>query len=135
MPKNGHAASIGIKETKEIGERVRFLRKKAGLTIKELADIINVSYNTMGYIELGAKEGKPHFIKLRDQVNICKFFNISSDYLLFNLSSLNKERSLKQSELILQENSQLKKEIGNHKQKIEFLQDHIKTLKQFKDIK
>ena len=60
-----------------LGENIRELRKKKGLTIEALADELNSSYSTIGMYELDKR--KPDYDML------CKFaeyFNVTVDYLL-----------------------------------------------------
>lgn len=60
-----------------LGERVRNLREDAELNQTQLALAINVTQRKISYIECGKYEPS-----LSDIVALCKFFNVSSDYLL-----------------------------------------------------
>ena len=60
-----------------LGERVRNLREDAELNQTQLASAINVTQRKISYIECGRYEPS-----LSDIVALCKFFNVSSDYLL-----------------------------------------------------
>lgn len=57
--------------------RLRELRKERGLTLRELADKVNISFANIGAIEreyVGLNE---------DTINtFCSYFNVSADYLL-----------------------------------------------------
>lgn len=59
------------------GERVRNLREDKDLTQSELGEQVNMTQRKSSYIERGKYEPS-----IDDIVSLCKFFNVSSDYLL-----------------------------------------------------
>ena len=60
-----------------IGERLLKLRKDAGLTQDQLADILKINKHSISSYERGVNE-PPDDIKIA----IARYFNVSSDYLL-----------------------------------------------------
>lgn len=60
-----------------LGERLLFLRKNAGLTQDELAEILKINKHSISSYERGKSE-PPDVIK----VEIAVYFNVSVDYLL-----------------------------------------------------
>jgi len=60
-----------------IGEKIYELRKKKNMSQEELANVLNVSRQTISKWELG--ESNPDFDKI---VPLCNFFNISTDEFL-----------------------------------------------------
>lgn len=60
-----------------IGERLYDLRKDAGLTQDELADILKINKHSISSYEREKSE-PPDIIK----ISIAKYFNVSIDYLL-----------------------------------------------------
>lgn len=60
-----------------IGERIAKLRKGAGLTQKELSEMLNVSASAIGMYEQGRRI--PSQQKLKE---ICDHFEVSADWLL-----------------------------------------------------
>lgn len=59
------------------GERIRNLREDKDLTQSELGERVNMTQRKISYIERGKYEPS-----IDDIVSLCKFFNVSSDYLL-----------------------------------------------------
>ena len=60
-----------------IGDRIKEIRKKRGLTQEQLAEKLDISVQFVGQIERGLKlPSMPVFIKL------VEILNVSSDYLL-----------------------------------------------------
>lgn len=59
------------------GERIRNLREDRDLTQNELGAQVNMTQRKISYIERGKYEPS-----IDDIVSLCKFFNVSSDYLL-----------------------------------------------------
>lgn len=57
--------------------KLRYLREKANLSRKELADLLNISYNTISKYE--TNERQPDLRTLR---SIARIFNVTTDYLL-----------------------------------------------------
>ena len=58
-------------------ERLRAIRKNNGLTQEQLAQMLNTSQTMYARYERGANEMPIHHL-----VAICKFYNVSADYLL-----------------------------------------------------
>ena len=59
------------------GQTLKYLRKKIGLTQKELAEELKLGYSTIGQYELNTRE--PGFNNLQ---KIKDYFNVSYDFLL-----------------------------------------------------
>lgn len=59
------------------GEKIRNLREDAEISQKELGEAINATQRKISYIEHGDFEPS-----LSDIIALCKYFNVSSDYLL-----------------------------------------------------
>lgn len=59
------------------GERIRNLREDRNLTQSELGAQVNMTQRKISYIERGKYEPS-----IDDIVSLCKFFDVSSDYLL-----------------------------------------------------
>ncbi len=59
------------------GERIRNLREDKDLTQSELGAQVNMTQRKISYIERGKYEPS-----IDDIVSLCKFFDVSSDYLL-----------------------------------------------------
>lgn len=57
--------------------RLRELRKKKNLTLRDLSDILNISFGQLGKLERGESLMSSEQIKL-----FTDFFNVSADYLL-----------------------------------------------------
>lgn len=60
-----------------LGDRLRTLRKKHGMTQQELADALGVSASTIGMYEQGRREPENSTLTA-----ICRLFHVSSDYFL-----------------------------------------------------
>ena len=67
------------------GKRIKELRIERGYTQQELAEILHTSQKTISKYELDSTDLSTIMIE-----RICKFFDISSDYLL-GISDLPKE--------------------------------------------
>ena len=61
----------------EFGQRVKALRKENGLTLQQMADELNVSYEHYKKIENGN-----HGCSIALLLDISTFFDVSTDYLL-----------------------------------------------------
>ena len=59
------------------GEKVRNLREDADLNQSQLGKALNMTQRKISYIECGKYEPS-----IDDIIAICKFFNVSADYLL-----------------------------------------------------
>ncbi len=60
-----------------LGTRIRELRRERGISQPQLAAAIGVSKGVISFWENGINEPKASYI-----VALCKFFGVSSDYLL-----------------------------------------------------
>ena len=58
-------------------QRLKELRLSKGLSQKQLGEIIGTTYAAVSYWETGIKEPKASYI-----VNLAKYFDVSTDYLL-----------------------------------------------------
>ena len=65
------------KTNEMIGKILRALRKKAGLSLRDLQDKIGVSYNTLGTYERGYAQPT-----LENCYKVCKFFQVPIEYLM-----------------------------------------------------
>lgn len=61
-----------------IGKNIRFKRKQLGLSIEELAIILDIKSGFLGLVERGQRGAS-----LKNLYNICKLFNITLDDLVF----------------------------------------------------
>ena len=59
------------------GEKIRNLREDADLNQTQLGNALNMTQRKISYIECGKYEPS-----IDDIITFCKFFNVSSDYLL-----------------------------------------------------
>ena len=82
----------------EFGQRVKALRKENGLTLQQLADELNLSYEHYKKIENGA-----HGCSIMVLLDISSFFDVSTDYLLTGRSfeSLHIQKQLSEAQAIL----------------------------------
>ncbi len=60
-----------------IGEKIKNLREDNNLTQSALGKALNMTQRKISYIESNRYEPS-----IQDIVEICKFFNVSADYLL-----------------------------------------------------
>ena len=63
---------------KEVGQRIRSLRKETGLSQEKLADKLNINTDHLGRLEIG-KRG----MSIDLLAEISKYFAVSTDYILF----------------------------------------------------
>ena len=63
---------------KDFSIRLVFLRKKAGLSQKETADIIHIERSTYAYYEIGRTT--PGYKVVED---LCNLYKVTADWLLF----------------------------------------------------
>ena len=59
------------------GQKLKLLRKKRGLTERQLGECLNFSNQSVSFLENGEREPK-----LDTLIAIAKFFDVSVDYLL-----------------------------------------------------
>ncbi len=81
-----------LKIQRQLGKRVRVLRKKAGLTISELAEAANLSDNYVGFIERGVRVPT---IKTLARLAKALKINIAEFFYFAEQGSVGKEYSLK----------------------------------------
>ena len=67
---------------KETGKRIQLLRKQKGLSQEELADRLNVSFNTVAKIECGLRRPSVDFV-----VDLVNFFDTTVDYIILGEES------------------------------------------------
>ena len=60
-----------------VGEKIRNLREENNLTQQMLGKVLNMTQRKISYMENNQYEPS-----IQDIIEICKFFNVSSDYLL-----------------------------------------------------
>ena len=58
-------------------ERIRNIREDLDLTQSELGKLLNKSQQGYNHIEVGRAE-----LKIEDLVKLCKFYNLSADYII-----------------------------------------------------
>ena len=63
---------------KEIGQRIRSLRKETGLSQEKLADKLNINTDHLGRLETGNRGMSIDLL-----AEISKYFTVSTDYILF----------------------------------------------------
>ena len=68
-------------------ERLRNIREDKDLTQAELGKLLNKSQQGYNHIEAGRAE-----LKIDDLVKLCKFYNLSADYII---GLINKKKSYK----------------------------------------
>lgn len=68
---------MGSTGSKEIGARLKEIREKKGVARKDIAEHLGVTYEAYMFYENGRNE-----IKASMLANICKYLNVSADYLL-----------------------------------------------------
>lgn len=66
----------------KMGERIAQRRKALGLTQEQLAERMNVSTQTISYIETGHNAVRPENL-----AKLCEVLDVSADYILLNQSS------------------------------------------------
>jgi transcriptional regulator with XRE-family HTH domain len=60
-----------------MSNRLRVLRKEKHLTLRELSEIVNISFSNIAMLERGERNFTADTVK-----SFAEFFNVSSDYLL-----------------------------------------------------
>ena len=73
---NGKAAGEMV-AVQEYRKRLRNLREDRDLTQAELGRVLNKSQQGYNHIEAGRAE-----LKIDDLVTLCRFYNLSADYLI-----------------------------------------------------
>ena len=69
--------NYGVNDVANYRERLRNVREDHDLTQAELGKLINKSQQGYNHIEAGRAE-----LKIDDLVKLCKFYNLSADYLI-----------------------------------------------------
>lgn len=85
-------------------ERLKGLRKRKNRTLKEVADSTGISHAALVYYEKGQRTPDAKML-----YKICKYYGVSSDYLL------GIENNLSDYERLKRENESLKKKIAQIK--------------------
>lgn len=67
-----------LKERVAIAERVQLLRNAKGITQKEMAELLEISYYT--YVKL---ENATHGLTTKNIMKLCNILNVSADMILF----------------------------------------------------
>ena len=82
----------------EFGQRVKALRKENGLTIQQMADDLNISYEHYKKIENGG-----HGCSITVLLDISAYFDVSTDFLLTGRSfeTLHIQKQLSEAQMIL----------------------------------
>lgn len=81
-------------------ERLKALRKEAGLTQKELAEQIETSQQNIGFWEKGDRNPKHEAL-----VKLANFFKVSTEYLTGETDNKNPEDELSDVEILYRKNS------------------------------
>ena len=76
-------------------EKIRGLREDNDLTQRQLADVLGTSQTMYARYERGANE-----LPLRHLITLCKFYNVSADYLLGTTPSPIKKQKTAQMSLL-----------------------------------
>lgn len=66
-----------MKMEKTFGEKIRAFREDMDLNQKQLGEAVHMTQRKISYLECGKCEPS-----ISDIIELCKFFNVSSDYLL-----------------------------------------------------
>ena len=61
----------------KLGENIRRYRQEAGLSLRELADMVDVTYSTLSHYENGLREPRLDFV-----VKFCDYYGVSADFIL-----------------------------------------------------
>lgn len=64
------------KKSKEVGSRIKALRKEMGISQENLGDILNLCQNSISKLENGKTQ-----LTLNNQIKLVEFFHVSHDYL------------------------------------------------------
>lgn len=110
--------TIEVKKVKAIGEKIRELRLKHGLTLKELGKAIDFNYSNLSKIERGYRKPGVEILK-----TLANYFNIEITY--FFSEDFTKEKKCQQHENQL---LFLKKVMKQHDITIEQLRDLIQKI-------
>lgn len=86
-----------------LGMRIKNLRKKVGLTQKQLADKLNIAPSTVAMYEAGKRDPDTETLKM-----MSKIFDVTTDYLLGN------ESKVVTQEHLTNVNNRIKAEFGEN---------------------
>lgn len=67
-----------------MGERIRKMREKYGITQFELSEAIDISPSYMGLVERGERQ-----LSTKRILELCRFFKVSTDYILLGTDEVN----------------------------------------------
>lgn len=101
---------------KELGEKIKRVRKKNKLTQEQLAEKINISPNNLSAIELGT-----YFVKAETLEKILKALNITAEDLFAN-------DHIKDEKTLIKEINKNLKTLENNKTKLEYIYKIVKFL-------
>jgi transcriptional regulator with XRE-family HTH domain len=62
---------------KRFGEKLRILRQRRGLTLMQLAELLDVHYTHLGKIEIGKKRPSTDLV-----LRVADLFNVTTDQLM-----------------------------------------------------
>jgi transcriptional regulator with XRE-family HTH domain len=79
---------------KEMGRRIRNLRRSCGITIDKLSDKIGITQSHLGLIERGERG-----VTVERMVEFCTFFKCTADYLLTGKENMTAEMKFGNSAL------------------------------------
>lgn len=85
---------------KEIGDKIRDVRKSRGLTIEKTADILGVSPSYLGLVERGER-----CLSSSKMVKFCTSFGVSAEYLLMGGNDRSKNHKSKKEHIIAEVSS------------------------------
>lgn len=70
-----------------MGERLKFLRKKYNFTQKDIADFLNLSQSQLAKVEANKRN-----LKLTSLLQLCDLFNVSEEYLVYGEGSYDENK-------------------------------------------
>lgn len=116
-----------------IGDKIKELREKKGLTQKELAEEIGVAQSTVAMIESGKNKGSIETLS-----KIANYFNVSIDYLTtteeklsFAMDSLKKIHKLTKEGVYNEQKENKIETLAAHFEGEEFTDEDIEDIKKF----
>ncbi|MCL2204807.1 MAG: helix-turn-helix domain-containing protein [Defluviitaleaceae bacterium] len=86
--------SSKAKLRKEMGKRIRNLRRSRGITIETLSEKIGITQSHLGLIERGERG-----VTIERLISLCRFFSCSSDFLLTGKDDITKDSNFGNSVL------------------------------------
>lgn len=116
-----------------IGDKIKELREKKGLTQKELAEEIGVAQSTVAMIESGKNKGSIETLS-----KIANYFNVSIDYLTtteeklnFAMDSLKKIHKLAKEGVNNEQKENKIETLAAHFEGEEFTDEDVEDIKKF----